>query len=144
MTILAHLFRKHEPLYRAHLTAQIQAMARDSAGLVQRNLDLARDIGVWRSPALAARSAELATIRARVEDTEPSAEQQRQPEETRSLEDRLSRQSRELERTRRELELIRASMSWRITAPIRQVYRFQRWLTSVLPFLGMAGRRFRK
>ena len=55
-SMLVHLFRKHERLYRAHLAAQIQAIAQESAGLERRNLDLARDIGGWRSPSLAARS----------------------------------------------------------------------------------------
>jgi glycosyltransferase involved in cell wall biosynthesis len=104
--VLAQLIRKHEPSYRSHVVGAILEHEREHsmARLRREILDLELEHAEALLPEL--REAEEQLVRSRVKS------------------DRLRRElalGSELERRRREVAELKASWSWRLTAPLRAV-----------------------
>jgi glycosyltransferase involved in cell wall biosynthesis len=96
---------KHAAAYQRHLTEVLLHQDRDTAELLRRNDELEQCIAAELEPELAGRREELARLRSRLEQS-----------------DRLVRLESALAAASNEVSALRSSMSWRVTAPLRQVY----------------------
>jgi glycosyltransferase involved in cell wall biosynthesis len=112
---------KHGEMYRAHLVDVLLHQDAETAAMLRRNDEIERYIATELEPAVAARQEELATLRSRLASLESpeSPEPPKSQERIRDLEAALSAASAEV-------AALRASMSWRITGPLRTVY--EQWL----------------
>ncbi|MBZ5560743.1 MAG: glycosyltransferase family 2 protein, partial [Acidobacteriia bacterium] len=118
LPLAKHRIAKHAETYRAHLFDVLLKQDAEIAPLLRRNDELERSIHSELEPAVAARRAELAALRSRLADaTAPEAAGA--PPSTSELESALHA-------AEREVEALRASMSWRVTRPLRDAYGW--WL----------------
>ena len=111
--VLRTLVTKHESAYRAHLVEVIAAGARETEHLERETaaMDQARAVRV--EAALARAEEELKAVAAKA--ARARADVQR--------EQALARLEWEVSELRREAHALRRSWSWRLTAPLRMVYR---------------------
>ena len=109
---LRRLVAKHEDAYRTHLIDVLLAGTTESLNLQREMSEMQRDAIVMVRPALRRAREELAAIERKVDRVR--AEQER----SRNLE-RLQWEASEL---RKEVMALRASWSWRLTAPLRRLY----------------------
>jgi glycosyltransferase involved in cell wall biosynthesis len=108
-------FDKHRDSYRRHLTDVLLHQDEETAELLRANDELERYISSELEPALASRRKELETLRARLPQDRPSGVQSDADARIRELEGALRA-------TAAEVSALRASMSWQITRPLREVY----------------------
>jgi glycosyltransferase involved in cell wall biosynthesis len=106
------LVRKHEAAYRDHMIPVLVAKEAETLHLSREIADLERNALVELEPALRRAREELDAISRKAERVRAT----RAVEEER---ERLASKAGELER---EVRSLRASWSWRITAPLRKVY----------------------
>jgi glycosyltransferase involved in cell wall biosynthesis len=109
---LRHLVDKHEHAYRAHLIDVILAGAAESMHLQREVSEMQRDAAIIVEPSLRRAREELSAIERKVERVR--AEHQRKQDH-----DRLQWEASEL---RKDVDALRSSWSWRMTAPLRRVY----------------------
>lgn len=111
--VLRTLVTRHEPAYRAHLVDVIAAAACETEHLERETaaMDQARAVSV--QPALARAEEERKAVAAKA--ARARADVQR--------EQALARLEWEVSELRREVHELRRSWSWRLTAPLRMVYR---------------------
>jgi glycosyltransferase involved in cell wall biosynthesis len=110
------LIAKHEQAYRANLPAILVAKEAEAQHLIREIAAIERDRLLSVEPALRRASEELAAIARKAERVR--AERAREEEH-----ERLAWKAQELER---EVADLRASWSWRLTAPLRQLYSLLR------------------
>lgn len=110
------LIAKHEQSYRSHLPAILVAKEAEAQHLIREIAAIERDRLLSVEPALRRAREELAAVARKAERTR--AERGREEEH-----ERLAWQAKELER---EVADLRASWSWRLTAPLRQLYSLLR------------------
>lgn len=114
---------RHRDSYRAHLSDVLLYQDAETAGFLRRNDEIERYIGTELEPFVASQREELARLRARL-SAATSAVDKGAPN------DAASSRIRELEATLHmvaaDAQALRSSMSWRVTAPLRDVYG--RWL----------------
>jgi glycosyltransferase involved in cell wall biosynthesis len=114
---------KHSDSYRAHLSNVLLYQDTETAGFLRRNDELERYIGTELEPFVAAQREELARLRARLSTATTTADGITPNEAT-------AARIRELETTlhavANDAQALRSSMSWRVTAPLRDVYGW--WL----------------
>jgi GT2 family glycosyltransferase len=106
------LVRKHEAAYRDHMIPVLVAKEAETLHISREIADLERNALVELEPALRRAREELDAISRKAERVRAT----RAVEEER---ERLASKAGELER---EVRSLRASWSWRITAPLRKVY----------------------
>ncbi|MBZ5560745.1 MAG: glycosyltransferase, partial [Acidobacteriia bacterium] len=111
---------KHADSYRAHLSDVLLYQDTETAGFLRRNDELERYIGTELEPFVAAQREEVARLRARLSAAADSG----------APSDATAARIRELEETLHtvagDAQALRSSMSWRVTAPLRDVYGW--WL----------------
>jgi glycosyltransferase involved in cell wall biosynthesis len=110
------LIAKHEEAYRAHLPAILVAKETEAQHLLREIATIERDRLLSVEPALRRAREDLAAIARKAERAR--AERVREEEH-----ERLAWKAAELER---EVADLRASWSWRITAPLRKLYSLLR------------------
>lgn len=109
---LRRLVAKHEDAYRAHLIDVLLAGTSESLHLQREMSDMQRDAAIVVGPALRRAREELIATERKVERVR--AEHQRKQE--------LERLRLEVSELGKEVRALRASWSWRLTAPLRRVY----------------------
>lgn len=109
---LTTLVAKHERSYRAHLVDVVLASAAESFHLQQEISEMQRADAVEIEPALRRAGEELEAAARKAERVRFAHERQQEV-------DRLAWETAEL---RREVADLRASWSWRLTAPLRRLY----------------------
>ena len=111
--VLETLVAKHEAAYRAHLVDVIVAGARETAHLQAETaaMDQARCVTV--EPAIARAEEELRAVAAKAARAEIDVRRDQA----------LARLEWEAGELRREVQALRRSWSWRVTAPLRFMYR---------------------
>lgn len=110
------LITKHEPAYRSHLREILIAKEKEAQHLVQEIATIERDVVLSLEPALRRAREELAAVTRKAD----RARMDRAREEDH---ERLKWQAAELQR---EVADLRASLSWRLTAPLRRAYALLR------------------
>lgn len=118
LPLTSYRLAKHADTYRVHLFDVLLHQDAEIAPLLRRNDELERIIHSELEPAVAARRAELATLRSRLADLTS-------PEGAESSPSKAELASA-LHAAEQEVAAFRASMSWRITRPLREVYGW--WL----------------
>jgi glycosyltransferase involved in cell wall biosynthesis len=118
LPLMRYRLAKHAELYRTHLFDVLLHQDGETGGLLRRNDELERELTSELEPEVALRREELAMLRSRL--AAPSSAPG-YVAELEALEAALHAASAET-------IALRASMSWRITAPLRQAYgRWLRW-----------------
>lgn len=114
---------RHSESYRAHLSDVLLYQDTETAGFLRRNDELERYIGTELEPFVASQREELARLRARLSAATSAADGG-------APSDAATSRIRELEATLHmvaaDARALRSSMSWRVTAPLRDVYGW--WL----------------
>lgn len=116
----------HADSYRAHLSDVLLYQDTETAGYLRRNDELERYIGTELEPFVAAQREELARLCARLPAAAAAADDGAPAAEDSAKNDAAIWRIRELEATLHmvaaEAQALRSSMSWRVTAPLRDVY----------------------
>jgi glycosyltransferase involved in cell wall biosynthesis len=115
LPLAGYRFDKHRDTYRRYLTDALLHQDAETAELLRANDELERYISSELEPALASRRKELDVLRARLPKDRLVDEQSRADARICELEDALRA-------TTAEVSALRASMSWQITQPLRDVY----------------------
>jgi len=117
----------HEDAYRAHLSGVLRRQDDESAALLRHNDELERLIGSDLEPAVAARREELRQLRERLVLRHARDERVDEPDRPGIA---AAARIHELESTlhivAEEAAALRNSMSWRLTAPLRDAYGWWR------------------
>jgi glycosyltransferase involved in cell wall biosynthesis len=114
---------KHAAAYRAHLLDVFDHQDTETSALLRLNADTEHYLASELEPAVAARRQELADLRKRL-TTAASATRERA--ELSSAAERADGLEAALTSAHGEIAALRASMSWRLTGPLRAAYG--RWL----------------
>ena len=109
---LRTLLAKHDASYRAHLVDVLAAGAAETCELQAQISEMRRAHAVAVVPALRRAREELTAIERKVERARPRQE----------AADELVRLQWQTSELRREVDAMRASWSWRLTAPLRGLY----------------------
>ncbi len=110
------LVEKHEPSFRADLVSIVVAKEAEARHLVDEIATIERDLIVRLGPELSRAKEELGALRRKADRVRVSQVRDDELE-------RLKWKARELER---QVADLRASWSWRLTAPLRRVYSLLR------------------
>jgi glycosyltransferase involved in cell wall biosynthesis len=115
LPLLGYRLEKHGSLYRQHLLDVLLHQDEETSAMLRRNDEIERYIATELEPAVAARQAELVALRSRMASSPSSGSPGRDEHLEAALRDASA-----------EVRALRMSMSWRVTAPLRQVYGW--WL----------------
>lgn len=119
LPLAGYRFDKHRDTYRRYLIDVLLRQDDETAELLRANDELERYISSELEPALASRRKELETLRARIPDHRPAGAQSNAETRIRELEEALRAAIGEV-------SALRASMSWQITRPLRDIYGWLR------------------
>ena len=124
LDLMAYMFRKHRSTYDAHLLDVLLWKDERIAALHVENVQEADRLTDTVEPAVAARRAELEALRT----MSPSATAEPVATAQNALTSEMRALRSELEGCRTEVTALRRSISWRLTAPLRNAYSllFQR------------------
>jgi hypothetical protein len=128
LPLASYRIAKHRDAYRAHLLDVLLHQDAETAAILRRNDEIERYIATELEPTVAARREELANLRSRLASIESEIQRRVRPQP--NLETEAAVRIRDLEAALRatsaEVTALRTSMSWRVTAPLRDVYGW--WL----------------
>ncbi len=133
LRLMRYLVEKHRPSYEAHLDAVLARKDREAADLLSANDDLERRLHTRLLPAIEARRSELQRLTARLNELRAAeairGEHAALKTRMAGLEEALAREREqtavldlEMRRAREEVEALRSSASWAVTAPMRRLY----------------------
>lgn len=114
---------KHGDTYRTHLLDVLRHQDEETAALLRKNDEVERYLASELEPAVSSRREELATLRARLAAAGPTAAGVAPDVQ---LTKRVLELEAALQATSAEVTALRASASWRVTRPLRDVYGW--WL----------------
>jgi glycosyltransferase involved in cell wall biosynthesis len=114
LPLAGYRFDKHRDSYRRYLADVLLHQDEETAELLRANDELERYISSELEPALASRRKELETLRARLPKERPDVQS--------GADARIRELEAALRVTAAEVSALRASMSWQITRPLRDVY----------------------
>jgi glycosyltransferase involved in cell wall biosynthesis len=128
--LLRYLMQKHRDSYRAHIVEVLRWKEEQLGELNDKNARLALELDTNLEPTLTRRRAELERLRGGLDRLRhPSPERDRTADDVAVLREELEKQRREIDAMRLEYERclsevgeLRASASWKITAPLRASY----------------------
>ena len=126
LPLTRHRITKHSKAYRSHVMDVFEHQDRETSTLLRLNDETERYIASDLEPAVVQRRQELARLRSRLASPAASPLDDAEPDSRRAAEDRLRELEAALAATAAEVDALRASMSWRITQPLRTAY--SRWL----------------
>ena len=118
LALWAYLVAKHRASYERHLFEVLERREADAAELLRGNYELERELETLLGPQLAGARAEVERLQAKLAAAsdraggEPSWH--------------AAERERELAAARHEAAALRASLSWRVTAPLRAIYGWMR------------------
>lgn len=124
LPLAGYRIRKHDKAYQRHLVDVLLHQDAETAKLLQRNDALEREIASELDPAIALRGQELTLLRSRLGALSADPQPTRAANggaETESH-DRIRDLETALTATAAEVNALRTSLSWRVTAPLRYVY----------------------
>ncbi len=114
LALARYRFAKHRDSYRRHLADVLLGQDEETGALLRRGDELERYLASELEPAVAARRAEAAALRARLSTPASAAT------------DRVGELEAALAAASAEIAALRDSMSWRVTWPLRGAYGW--WL----------------
>lgn len=114
---------KHADAYRAHLLDVLLHQDEETATLLRKNDEIERYIASELEPAVTMRREELTALRARLASTTPHAAD---TPRDREASPRISELEAALDAAESDIRAFRASASWRVTRPLRDIYGW--WL----------------
>jgi Glycosyl transferase family 2 len=125
----AYLVAKHRASYERHLFEVLERREADAAELLRGNYELEREIETLLGPQLAGARAELERLQAKLAAAPGQAGDGQDELAAGALAAavpaaalRAAELERELAAARHEAAALRASLSWRVTAPLRAIY----------------------
>jgi glycosyltransferase involved in cell wall biosynthesis len=125
LDLITYLVEKHRDSYRAHLLDVLLWKERRIADLRRQNVALEIDIGSSREPLLERRRAELQALRQKLQGTPAAPRAAAPPPPLRTPQPAppaIDAVRAEYARALAEIEALKASASWRLTAPLRALY----------------------
>jgi glycosyltransferase involved in cell wall biosynthesis len=122
LPLAGYRIRKHREAYRRHLFDVLRHQDAETAAVLQRNDALEREIASRLEPAVALRGEELAALRRRLAALDASRARPAIAVTGEPRSDRIRDLEEALTATAAEVTALRASMSWRLTAPLRGAY----------------------
>jgi glycosyltransferase involved in cell wall biosynthesis len=123
LPLTAYRVAKHAETYRAHLLDVFRHQDEETGELLRQNDAIERYIGSKLEPAVNARRQELADLQLRLARITAASSRE---ESQREIGQRVADLESALQAASAEVAALRASGSWRITAPLRRVYGW--WL----------------
>jgi Glycosyl transferase family 2 len=128
----AYLVAKHRASYERHLFEVLERREADAAELLRGNYELERELATLLGPQLAGAGAEVERLRAKLAAAPDRAAGERgevraaAPPAAPAATPRAAELERELAAAHYEAAALRASLSWRVTAPLRAIYGWMR------------------
>jgi glycosyltransferase involved in cell wall biosynthesis len=131
--LVQYIVRKHARSYRSHLIDVLLVKEGHISDARRANVALETELATWLAPTVERRRAELADLRRKLAAARERRDGHELAASATTLRDQIARQQTELSalaaeyrRARAEIDALRASASWRITAPVRAAYEL--WL----------------
>jgi glycosyltransferase involved in cell wall biosynthesis len=119
-----YLVAKHRASYERHLFEVLERREADAAELLRGNYELEREIATLLDPQIAGARAEAERLQAKLAAAPGRAG--REHDEAPAAAERTAELERQLAAARFEAAALRASLSWRVTAPLRAIYGWMR------------------
>ncbi len=121
LRLVRHIMEKHRESYQKHLTAVLNRKQADIGGLLHENYVLERHLNDLLQPIVESRRKEVERLQAKLDRFEKRPKTEAH-ESLETVKRQLEEKKAELLSKQAEVHALRASGSWRITAPIRAAY----------------------
>jgi glycosyltransferase involved in cell wall biosynthesis len=137
LDLVQYIVKKHAGSYRAHLIDVLLAKEAHISDVRRGNVALETELASWLAPTVERRRAELVDLRRKLAAARERRDQRDRAASAPALRTLIAEQQRELaaldaeyRRARAEIDALRASASWRLSAPARFAYELWRMVVS--------------